>query len=262
MPVLNYKDINVCYQDTGKGTSLVLLHGFLENLSMWNCLKDSMEGNYRLICIDLLGHGKTQNLGYIHKMEDHSEMVKRTIDHLDIGKVKLVGHSMGGYVALAFAEKYPEMVGGICLLNSTPLPDSPDKKLNRERAISAVKENHQLFVRMAIPNLFAESNRTKFKKDIDLVIQQALTIGPQGIIASLEGMKIRDDRRNVIEQFKRSSKIILGKQDTVLDHDEQILVAKSMGINFVSCAGGHMSLIENKQEVINELISFGSGISM
>jgi len=94
----------------------------------------------RVITIDLLGHGNSECLGYIHSMEDNADMIHEILSELRIRKAIFVGHSMGGYVALAFAELYPETVKGIVLLNSTSRADSEERKLNRDRAIKVVKK--------------------------------------------------------------------------------------------------------------------------
>ena len=162
MTKLKFKNINVHYTDQGKGEVMVLLHGFLEDLSMWDEVIKSLATSCRIICVDLLGHGGTENLGYIHSMEDQAAMVKYVLDYLGIRKCDLAGHSMGGYVALAVADLYPGIVSGLCLMNSTALPDDQTKKRNRDRGIKAVKQNHKTFIRLAIPNLFSEENRAVF----------------------------------------------------------------------------------------------------
>ncbi|MBE0423984.1 MAG: alpha/beta fold hydrolase, partial [Lutibacter sp.] len=136
-----YKNAKIHFTSTGIGSAVVLIHGFLENSLMWQEVSQELSKRNRVICIDLLGHGKTGNLGYIHSMEDQAQMVKAVLNHLKVRKYILVGHSMGGYVALAFAKLFPSNVKGLCLMNSTALPDSEEKKLNRDRAIKAVKQN-------------------------------------------------------------------------------------------------------------------------
>jgi len=147
-----YKNTKVSFTSIGSGPAVVLLHGFLENSSMWNQISEQISKKNRVVCIDLLGHGATENCGYIHTMEDQAEMVKAVLDHLRLRKYILIGHSMGGYIALAFAKLYPNNVKGLCLMNSTALPDSEEKKTNRDRGIVAVKQNHKTFVRIAKAN--------------------------------------------------------------------------------------------------------------
>ncbi len=152
---LTYKNTSIFFTSSGKGSVVVLLHGFLENSSMWNATVGQLSKKYRVICIDLLGHGQTENHGYVHTMEDQATMVKAVLDSLRLRKYVLVGHSMGGYIALAFSKLFPKNVKGLCLMHSTALPDSNEKIINRNRGIKAVKQNHKTFVRIAIPMLFS-----------------------------------------------------------------------------------------------------------
>ena len=141
---------------------------------MWKNYIELLSQKNRVITIDLLGHGKSECLGYIHSMEDQADMVHAVLLELKIRKAVLVGHSMGGYVALAFAELYPNIVKGLILLNSTSRADSDERKLNRERAIKAVKQNYTAFVRMSIANLFSEDNRERLTDEIEKVKKEAL----------------------------------------------------------------------------------------
>jgi pimeloyl-ACP methyl ester carboxylesterase len=125
MEILRYKNANIHFSSQGKGRAIVLLHGFLENISMWDDIILTLSKKYRVISIDLLGHGKSENIGYIHSMEDQASMIKFVLDALNLRKCVLIGHSMGGYVGLAFAEHFKENIKALCLMNSTALSDSP-----------------------------------------------------------------------------------------------------------------------------------------
>src|ERR1035437_2147572 len=123
--MINYSDfrnIKVRYSDKGKGRVIVLLHGFLESLEIWEELSAKLSKRFRVIAIDLPGHGQTPVIGYIHSMELMAECVKAVMDSLDLRKYVVVGHSMGGYAALAFAELFPQRVAGLCIFHSTALP--------------------------------------------------------------------------------------------------------------------------------------------
>src|SRR5690606_14377497 len=135
MNTIHFKNISVNYTDTGKGSAVVLLHGFLENSKMWDDFTGELSKKHRVVTIDLLGHGKTQPLNYVQTMEDNAEMVLAVLHELRIRKAVLVGHSMGGYVALAFADLFPEIVKAVALINSTSKPDNHERKINRDRAI-------------------------------------------------------------------------------------------------------------------------------
>lgn len=256
MSNLLYKNATFHYSDQGSGPVLVLLHGFLEDLSMWDDIVDYFKQTHRVVCLDLLGHGKTENLGYIHTMEAQAQLLHFLLVHLNISQCSLVGHSMGGYVALAFTQLFPEMVQGICLMNSTALADTEDKKHNRDRGIKAVKQNHKIFIRLAIPNLFSEENRSVFTSEIKDITKTALKMSQQGIIAALEGMKVRKDQNHLLGKKEVPILMIIGKKDPALDYDSLIAQVNKYALNHVIFDDGHMSHIENKDELVKVFANF------
>lgn len=251
-----YKNTKIAYTDQGKGTAVVFLHGFLENQSMWNAYISDFSKKNRVITIDLLGHGATECLGYIHSMEDQADMIHHVLHDLKIRKAVFIGHSMGGYVALAFAELYPDSMKGLVLLNSTSRADSDERKINRDRAIIAVKQNYTAFVRMSIANLFNEDNRERLSDEIEWVKLEALETPLQGIVAALEGMKIRKDREVLLHFSSYPKLLILGKKDSVLNYDDTIDQVENTNVELVTFPDGHMSHIENKDELKNVLLKF------
>jgi pimeloyl-ACP methyl ester carboxylesterase len=189
-------------------------------------------------------------------MEDHADMVQTVLSELRLRKAVLIGHSMGGYVALAFAELYPDFMKGLVLLNSTPCADSNERKTNRDRAIKAVKQNHTNFIRLSVANLFSENNRERFESEIESVKEEALKTPLQGIVASLEGMKIRKNREVLFYFSTFPITLVLGKQDPVLNYEESIEQIKGSTVELVTFADGHMSSIENRDELMGVLSGF------
>ena len=250
MFTFNFKKSKISYATLGTGNAIILLHGFLENKSMWNAFVPELSKNNQVIIIDLLGHGQSECLGYVHTMETQAEMVFALIKELKIKKASFVGHSMGGYIALAFAEMYPKMVVNMVLLNSTSYKDNKERKANRDRAIKAVKQNYTNFVQLSIGNLFSKKNREILITEIENVKADALKTPLQGIIAALEGMKVRKDRFFILQEVKFSITLILGKQDPVLNYDENILQVVNTKVKLVSFNDGHMSWIENREELM------------
>ena len=251
-----YKNTKIAYSDTGKGTAIVLLHGFLENSTMWNVHVEELAKKHRVICVDLLGHGATDCLGYVHTMEDMAEAVHHVLHELKLRKVVLVGHSMGGYVALAFAELYPDMMKGLVLLNSTARADSDERKLNRDRAILAIKKSYTTAIRMAIANLFSEENRDRLVDEIEAVKEEALKTPLQGIVAAQEGMKVRNDREVLLHLTPYPKVLILGKKDPVLNYEENKDQVENSDVELVTFNDGHMSHIENRDELTPVLLNF------
>lgn len=248
------------YSDTGKGRAIVLLHGFLESLDVWfyNGFADELAKKFRVIAIDLPGHGKSDCLGYVHRMERMADVVKDIMDHEKLRRYVIAGHSMGGYVALAFAEKYPDFLRGLCLFHSTALADSEEKQLDRERAIRIVKRSAIKYTHPLVTNLFALANVRYMKKEITWLRRVASRTRKQGIVAALEGMKIRRNREPVLKFAQYPVLIIGGKRDNVIPiHtlEEQAKLPKTC--RFIALDRvGHMGFIEAKEITLTKLRAF------
>ncbi|WKD85320.1 hypothetical protein KCTC32516_00660 [Polaribacter huanghezhanensis] len=251
-----YKNTKIFFSSTGKGAAIVFLHGFLENSFMWKSVAKELSKRNKIICIDLLGHGNTECIGYIHSMELMAEAVEAVLKYLKIQKSILVGHSMGGYVALAFAEKKPQKVKGLCLMNSTSLADDDERKALRTRANRLVQKNFKNMVQMSFTNLFSEQSRTVFKDEMKVALQEALQTPLQGYIACQEGMKIRPNREAVLRNLPCKKLLIIGKKDPVLDYKNSVKEAKNTNSELVVFPNGHMSHIENKQDLVLTLLHF------
>lgn len=224
--------------DEGKGRVLVLLHGFPESLEIWDFLAKSLSGSYRIIRIDLPGFGGSECFGYVHSMEEMAEQVKGVLDELGLRKYVLCGHSMGGYVAMAFAEKYPKNLSGLIMFHSSAQADSEEKKNDRDRAIAAVKADKKAFVSALLEKLFAPENLPLMKRELESLKRIASVTSAQAIIAALEGMKIRRDGRHVLSQLTTPVLFIVGKKDVVLAAESLITQAKT-------CKDGQVLLLEN-----------------
>jgi len=253
---LDYRGIPIYYSQKGSGKAVVLLHGFLESSTMWKDLASRISKTHKVITVDLLGHGQTGCLGYVHTMEQMAEAVEAVLKHLKVKKATLIGHSMGGYVALAFAELYPEKVEGLCLMNSTALEDTKEKRQNRDRAVEAVKQNHKTYIGLLIANLFRPKNRKIFSDEIKTIKEEALQFPVQGIVAALEGMKIRKNRVKLFRNAAFKKMMIIGLKDPVLEYSTLIDQTKDSDVEIVEFPDGHMSYIENKEEFTYKIMHF------
>ena len=253
---LSFKNIKISYTDSGKGPVVVLLHGFLENKRMWKEIVPKVSNTNRVLAIDLLGHGQTDCLGYVHSMELMADEVLAVLKLLRIRKITIIGHSMGGYVSLALADKRPEMIRGLCLLNSTSLSDDTARKKLRERANKMVQSNFTNMVRMSFVNLFGEENKAVFAFEIENALNDALKTSLQGYMACQEGMRIRPNRMAVLKNNGFKKLYILGKKDPVLSVEEALEEAKEIQAESVILSGGHMSHIENTNELLIALQKF------
>ncbi|OWP79786.1 alpha/beta fold hydrolase [Flavobacterium oreochromis] len=256
MNFITHKNTQIAYSSNGDGLPIILLHGFLENSTMWNSYKDILSNKYQVICIDLLGHGQTECIGYIHTMENMAEAVFAVLSNLNIQKGVFVGHSMGGYVTLAFAEKYPKMMSGLVLLNSTAYSDDHERKLNRNRAIKMAQREYNSLVQISVANLFSINNRDQLIEEINQVKSEALKTPLQGYIACQEGMKIRKDLVKVLQTASYPTLLVLGKKDGILNYEDTIKQIEGTATELITLPDGHMSHIENKEILETILIDF------
>lgn len=246
------------YTDTGKGRAVVFLHGFLESREIWEDYAQALSRRYRVICIDLPGHGKSDCIGYVHRMERMADVVKDVLDELQLRRYILIGHSMGGYVSLAFAEKYVDNLRGLCLLHSTALADSAEKRLDRDRAIRVVKREPVRFTKPFIASLFAVATARYFSKEITQLRRIAARTSRQGIVAALEGMKIRRNREVVLKFAPYPVLLIGGKRDNVIPFEtlkaQAALPADGKLVELERA--GHMGFIETRDTVLWHLRRF------
>lgn len=253
-----FRQVKVRYSDKGTGRVIVLLHGFLESLEIWEEFSTKLSKTFRVISIDLPGHGETPTIGYVHSMELMAECTKAVLDSLELRKYIVVGHSMGGYVALAFAELFPQHVSGLCVFHSTAMPDSEEKKKDRDRVAEIVKQDHTQFVSDLIPKLFAKENLNLLKDEVEKAKQIALSTPKEGIVAALKGMKERPSRELVLKNSNYPVLFIIGKQDVILAWDNLLLLTSlpKKSYQLVLEHAGHMGFYEAPEETFKALRKF------
>ena len=250
------------FADIGKGRALVLLHGFPFSLDIWfaNGFANALAKKFRVIAIDLPGHGKSECIGYVQKMERMADVVKDVMDEIGLRKYVVVGHSMGGYVALAFAEKYSDNLRGFCLFHSSALPDSEEKKLDRDRGIKIVKRNPATYTNALVANLFAVANQKYLKKEINWVRRLSAKTKRQGLVATLEGMKIRKNREIILKFANYPVMVIAGKRDNVMPFESLKMQSELPKISRLLALErvGHMGFMEAKDTTLKKLKVFSN----
>lgn len=252
--IYHFKNTAIHFETFGKGPAIVLLHGFLESSTMWKPLISSLSKNHFLITLDFPGHGKSDVISEIHSMELMAEVVNEILQHLQIPSATFIGHSMGGYVTMAYAELFPEKMDKLILLNSTPAADSEERKENRNRALKVIDQNPSAFISMAITNLFAETSRQKFSAEIETLKKEANAFPLEGIKALVKGMRDRKDRTDVLKNFTKEKYSILSENDPLLLIEETKKLAESCKAKTITISGGHHSTYENLEGVLENLI--------
>lgn len=247
--IYHYNNTPIFYRIHGKGPVWVLLHGFLESSSMWNAIINDFSESHTIIAIDLPGHGNSGFISEIHSMELMGAVVYGILEHLEITKATFIGHSMGGYVCLAFIEKYSEIVEKLVLINSIPSEDSEARKRHRERTLKIIDKNKEAFVQMAISNLFTEKSRKEHAVEIRALKKEALTISIENLKASIIGMGIRKNRVEVLKSFQKPKYMISGIEDPIMPIQEAESLSDKTNTILFKLEEGHMSWLENGKKL-------------
>ncbi len=250
--------LHICDSEHGEKT-VVLLHGYLESLLVWEEFVSRLFKQVRVITLDLPGHGISEVRGEMHSMEYLADTVKGALDTLGIERCTLVGHSMGGYVALAFCERHPERLEGLILLSSTPNADTPEKAENRRREIALVKAGKkETLARVAPEAGFAVENRSRLKELIEELTEQVFLTEEEGIVALLNGMIERPDRNEVLRKSAVRQLFILGRKDGYipLEAAEKMVSEHPQAEVVWLDNSGHMGFVEEPEKCAAALLKF------
>ncbi|WP_407401997.1 alpha/beta fold hydrolase [Chryseobacterium sp.] len=208
------------FEIKGEGKEiLVLLHGFMENNTIWNDMEKFLSKDFKLLKIDLPGHGKSVTIAEVQTMELMAGEVKKVIDENHFTKIHLLGHSMGGYVSLAFAEAYPEYLKSMTLFFSSFLIDDEEKKQQRIKSYRIIKDAFGHYARAGVPNLFNPNEKEFLKDKIDTALEIALSTNNLGALASVKGMVERTDKTSILNNLDAKILVIAGKHDNAVKTD-------------------------------------------
>ena len=257
---------NIHYTVSGEGTPVVLLHGFAEDGDVWRYQEAALSKHCKLIIPDLPGSGKSALINDM-SMEGLAASVKEIITNemtqtssSDIAKnVIMIGHSMGGYITLAFAEKYPDLLLGFGLFHSTAFPDTEEKKATRRRGIAFIQTHgsHE-FIKQSSPNLFTKSYVNTNNTELAEMIARYSSFDPLALVAYYEAMIQRPDRTAVLQSFNKPVLFIIGKNDPAIpfeDSMKQCHIPQEAVIQLMQHAA-HMGMWEEKDKSTESLLSF------
>ncbi len=201
--------------DSGRGeTTLALLHGYLESLEVWEDLAKRLAPYYRIVAIDIPGHGISQVRGEVHTMDFVADTLQAVLEKLGVRRCFLAGHSMGGYAAEAFAERHSDMLQGLILFHSTPNADTEQKKADRLREIELIRaDKKELLASQFAPKGFAEENRRRLRDRIGQLEELTAATDDDGIVALLRGMIERRDMNDMLHALQVPQLFIFGRMD-------------------------------------------------
>ena len=257
-----FEEHTLHYRDEGRGheQTLVLLHGYLQNLDIWSSYVLSYMRTMHVITIDLPGHGYSECFGEVHTMDFMARAVKAVLDDACVEQCVMVGHSMGGYVALAFADLFPHHLRGLGLLHSHALADTESIIERRMATCEQVMQNRASYIVGFIPPLFTARSRVALTVEIKDLQDQCLETKAESIIAAQRGMAARPSRLHVLQQLEVPVLFIYGKNDPRLPVElalSQAMEAQHAEILLLENVA-HMSHIEERDYVRPRLANFVS----
>jgi pimeloyl-ACP methyl ester carboxylesterase len=249
------------YRDTETGEPVVLLHGFAEDGAVWEQVAEQLGSGCRLLIPDLPGSGQS-SLQKETTIESMAATVRALLDREGIEKCTLIGHSMGGYIALAFAEYYPERLRAFGLFHSTAYADSEEKKAGRLKSIAFMREHGvPPFIRQSTPGLFAAETRIDRPAMVDNMIARYRDLSADALAAYLEAMRRRPDRVSVLERSRVPVLFVIGEKDQIVLPDQSLaqVVVPALSYIRILAKAGHMGMLEEPAagaSIIQSFINF------
>ena len=251
MKYIKWQNRKLAYQVEGRGRVVVLLHGFCSDSFIWNDFKqDLIEENYKVVSIDLPGFGESDLLEDA-SIDEMANAVHAILQEIQLKEFILIGHSMGGYVSLSYAERYPEKLAGLGLFHSHPYADSEEKKAARLKGINFIQRHgHQLYVKQLIPKLFTEKVIRSNPFQIDKLVFRASRYSAQGIIDALNAMRNRPDRARVLSNIQVPVLFLIGEEDGTIPKKwsfEQTTLPQRASIQLLKKVA-HMGMFEAEKQ--------------
>lgn len=241
---------------------LVLLHGYLETLYIFTELAEALKNHYRLIIIDMPGHGLTDSAPAdaegrrVNSLAFQARVVAGVLDKCGVDRAVIAGHSMGGYVTLQFLRDFPQRAEAAVLLHSNPYPDAPEKGADRQREQELIRDGKlQSLAALSIPKMYYEENLRACDEKIRETVELCETHDPEGIIASLEGLRTRPDLQEVMAHPPVPLTLVYGDHDNFLSLERVARMQELFpAVRYVLIPDtGHNSFIERPDRVIEVL---------
>lgn len=240
---------------------VVLLHGYMESLDIWDEFTDLLLPHVRVIAVDLPGHGVSEVKGDVHSMAFLADTVKAALDVAGVGKAVVIGHSMGGYVALELLARHPQLVAGIVMFHSAPNADSEDKRRDRLREMEIIRSGKKEFIAKNYSAAgFAPHNRKNLQWAVEELAEQIMLTEDEGILAILAGMSGREDHSKLLQESSVPQLFIFGRYDDYIPEDAaRAIIAEHPQAEFVWLENSaHMGFIEEPETSADIIVGFAN----
>lgn len=246
MEKIQMGDFSLAYDRRGRGAPLMLIHGFPLDHSIWDEVAPFLENDFDLILPDLRGMGQSDSTSATYTMADLADDMAALLDHLGLRSAFVAGHSMGGYVALAFAQGHASRVRGLALVASQAAADSPERKAGRYQEAANIAENGAGDTVAAMTTKLSADERVR-KFVHDLMKKQS----PAGMIGSIKAMAERRDTLSALAAASFPLALIHGDADALIpiSRAQEIQAAVPRAKMFALRGIGHMPMMESPREV-------------
>ena len=246
----HYLGKKLVYRKTGVGIPVILVHGFAEDGEIFRFQTDFLKTRALIIVPDLPGSGSSEYNETMMTMDDYADCINAILENEKITQCIMIGHSMGGYITLAFTERYPEKVLRYGLFHSSAFPDDDEKKLTREKAIRFINEHgSSKFLEQSVPNLFSDITKEQKPSLVGEIISKYSNFAPEALVQYYEAMIRRPDRRNVLKSASKPVLLILGQYDSAVPIDKGLVQAHIPEICYIHICkkSGHMGMLEETE---------------
>jgi pimeloyl-ACP methyl ester carboxylesterase len=261
---ISYGSSTLSYQVEGTGLPVLLIHGLAEDGTVWDRQMEHLRQRYQLIIPDLPGSGRSVLLPGEATLDALADSIKAILHAEGIRQCTMIGHSMGGYITLAFAEKYPDRLKAMGLFHSIAYADSDEKKAGRQKSIEFIRKNGSpAYIRQSTPNLFAESSRREHPEWITGLVDRSINFSADALIYYQQAMIQRPDRSGALRQFKGPVLFVIGQQDAVIPLDASLRQTHIPELSVIHLLedSGHMGMIENcaaSNHILDNFLKFAN----
>ena len=251
--------MTIHYEVSGKGYPVVFLHGYGETHKIWNHYREKLSKKYKVITPDLPGFGQSDSLPYELSLDMVANSIYDCLKRLNVSECIIMGHSLGGYVTLEIAKRFPNIVSHIGLIHSSALADTDEKKEGREKSIEFIqKHGVAKFIQSFIPMLFHENHREKLQETIQSIVDEGCQIPEKTLTDYMLAMRDRSDSLDFIKEFQGSILYVYGEEDPSIP----VALSKSQ-IKFMNHPylknlpkTGHMGMFEEEEKVLKAISKF------
>ena len=245
----------ISYREQGSGPTVILLHGFPLNQQMWNDFAEALSDSVQVVTLDLPGFGKSRALSDPFSLDDVAGMLLLWIREKKYTKPVVVGHSMGGYVALALADRDRDAASGICLFHSTALADSDEKKQSRNKVLEFIeKQGVQAFTSNFVGQLYADAQHSSIPKVKNIAVQST----KETVVGYTKAMRDRKDHTNLLRTFPNPVLFLAGENDQLVPRDSVVQQAAlcQQGEAVIMPEVAHMGMFESEGPCVKRILNF------